>query len=122
MRSVPTPVSRQVTRRGASSPGGPQRRDEARQLLERAVQLPGASDFAHALLGQLFWEDVKGKAGLSRAEAEFQRALEQNPRFAKMHESLALVKEAGGAPADQTVPLALRAARSSRGTSAIGSR
>lgn len=87
-----------------------ERRDEARQLLERAAQLPGASDYAHAVLGQLYWEDVKGKAGLTRAEAEFQRALELNPRFAKMHESLALVKEAGGAPADQTVPLAQRAA------------
>lgn len=87
-----------------------ERRDEARQLLERAVQLPGASDFAHALLGQMLWEDVKGKAGLTRAEAEFQRALELNPRFAKVQESLALVKEAGGAPADQTVPLAMRAA------------
>ncbi len=86
------------------------RRDEARQLLERAVQLPGASDFAHALLGQLYWEDVKGKAGLDRAEAEFRRALELNPRYAKVQESLALVREAGGAPPDQTVPLALRAA------------
>ena len=85
-----------------------QRRDEARQLLERAVQLPGASDFAHALLGQMLWD--AGKAGLGRAEAEFQRALELNPRFAKAYESLALVKEAGGAPVDQTVTLALRAA------------
>jgi TPR repeat protein len=88
-----------------------QRRDEARQLLERAVQLPGASDFAHALLGQMLWDDAKGgKGSLARVEAEFQRALELNPRFAKMQESLALVREAGGAPADQTVPLALRAA------------
>jgi TPR repeat protein len=85
------------------------RRDEARQLLERAGQMPGASDYAHALLGQLYWEDVKGKAGLARAEAEFQRALELNPRYAKMQESLALVREASGAPADQTIPLAMRA-------------
>ncbi len=86
-----------------------QRRDEARQELERAVQLPGATDFAHDLYGHLLWSSLKGKAGLDRVEAEFQRALELNPRFAKAYESLALVKEAAGAAADQTVPLALRA-------------
>ena len=82
---------------------------EARQDLERAVQLPGATEFAHDLLGHLVWVGLPGTAGLERVEADFQRAVDLNPRFAKAYESLALVKAARGAPLDQTLPLAQRA-------------
>jgi hypothetical protein len=85
------------------------RMDEARQALERAVQLPGASEFAHDLYGHLLWETLKGKAGLDRVEREFQRAVEINAGFAKGYESLALVKDANGAGLEQTLPLAQRA-------------
>ncbi len=86
-----------------------QRRDEARQALEKAVAMPGASDFAHEQYARLLWESLKGRAGLERVEAELQRAVEINTWFARAYEGLALVKEARGAPLDQAIQLALRA-------------
>jgi TPR repeat protein len=96
-----------------------QRSDEARQALERAIQLPNASAFAHLLYGQLVWDTLKGKAGLDRVEREFQRAADLEPAFAQAYESLALVKEASGAPYDQVLPLAVRASALEPGNLAL---
>ena len=87
------------------------RRSEAREALARATSLPGASDFAHYLYGQLLWDSLSGAEGLEAVEASFRRAVELNPSFADALASLARVKAERGAPIEETLPLAMRAAQ-----------
>ncbi len=87
------------------------RRDEALQALRRATALPGASDFAHYLLGLLLWESLSPGDGLEGVEAALRRAVEMNPAFAAAHARLASVMAERGAPLEQSLPLAVRAAQ-----------
>jgi tetratricopeptide (TPR) repeat protein len=72
------------------------RRSDAREALARATSLPGASDYAYYLYGQLLWESLPAGEGLERVVASFRRAVELNPSFAGAHASLARVQRATG--------------------------
>ncbi|HSD67205.1 MAG TPA: tetratricopeptide repeat protein, partial [Vicinamibacteria bacterium] len=87
------------------------RRRESREELARATSLPGASDFAHYLYGQLLWESLTGREGLEQVEASLRRAVELNASFAAALASLARVMAERGAPVAETLPLAVRAAQ-----------
>jgi TPR repeat protein len=85
-------------------------RTRAREELAKATSVPGASDYAHYLYGQLLWESLD-REGLERVEASFRRAVELNASFAGALASLAQVMAERGAPLAETLPLAVRAAR-----------
>jgi TPR repeat protein len=84
-------------------------KQEAREMLAKAVALAGASDYACLLYGHLLWESLSGTEGLDAVEASFQRAVDTNASFADAYEALARVMAARGAPLEKTLPLALRA-------------
>ncbi|HEX9186658.1 MAG TPA: hypothetical protein VGB87_06295, partial [Vicinamibacteria bacterium] len=84
--------------------------EDAREALGRAASLPGASDFAHYLYGLLLW-DGRDADALARAEAALRRAVELNPSFADAHAALARAMAERGAPLEDTLPVAVRAAQ-----------
>jgi tetratricopeptide (TPR) repeat protein len=100
------------------------KRAEARDSLARATSLPGASDYAHYLYGQLLWDSLDGTEGLDRVEASFRRATELNPSFADARENLArvqaLLRELAEPPPSREVRVPTTAGDAGDGTSRPG--
>jgi Tfp pilus assembly protein PilF len=87
------------------------KKDDALASLTRAVELPGASDFAHYFYGRLLWERSSDAPTLEKVEQAFLRAAELNTSYADAYDGLANVMAARGAPLSETLPLAVRAAQ-----------